>query len=153
MLKSFIEDVKIYQLNCGATDNGVSGGAVTTTSNPVDMTAFESVCFVANFIEVLGGTSGANLYLMYSCSSGGTFHDIAGTAIQCGSSNQNFYLASDLVKVLPDQKWIAAGVAVPSTSSRIGAVTAYQYSARNYPVTQATCNYIDINISATSGTI
>lgn len=152
MLKSFLKDIKISQLNCGTTE-GVTGGAVTTTSNPVDMAGFESVCFVANVSKTVTSTSGANLYLMYSCSSGGTFHDIAGTAIQCGSSDRNFYLASDLVKVLPDQKWIAAGIAVPATCSWIGAVTAYQYNARKHPVVQPTCNYTDVNISATSGTI
>lgn len=148
----FLKTNKITQLNCGTTE-GVLAGAITSTSNPVDMSGFDNVVFIATISKTVTTTSGANLYVSYSCSSGGTFHAIAGSAVQCGSSDTNFYLASEIVKPLPDQRWMAATVAVPATCSWVGAILAIQSRGHNYPITQATCNYTDVNISATSGTI
>jgi hypothetical protein len=149
---NFLKNFKVSQLNCTSTD-GVTGGAISSTSNPVDMSGYDGVVFIANIAKVCSDTSGANLYVSYSCSSGGTFHAIAGSAIQCGSSDTNFYLASEIVKPLPDQRWMAAAVVCTATCDWVGAITAIQYSAKKLPVVQQTCSYTDANISATSGTI
>jgi hypothetical protein len=155
-MESFIKNIKITQLNCGTTScEFATTGVVTTTSNPVDMTGFGGVCVVAGITKAeYDDTTGSavKLYLSYSCSSGGTFHAIAGTAVESGTSGTNFYLASELVKPLPEQHWIAGTVVFSGTSSWVGDVIAYQYNAHNYPITQGTCNFTDINISATSGT-
>jgi hypothetical protein len=152
---NFLKNFKISQLNCGTTEgfDGVGGGSVTSTSNPVDMTGYEGVVFIANIVKVCSDTSGANLYVSYSCSSGGTFHAIAGSAIQCGSSDTNFYLASEIVKPLPEQRWLAGTVVVTASCDWVGAISAIQYGPHAFPVTQPTCCYTDMNISATSGTI
>jgi hypothetical protein len=145
---NFLKNFKLSQLNSITT----SGDSVTTsTSNPVDMAGYEGVVFIANVGKAQGATSGINLYASYSCSSGGTFHSIAGSAIQCGSSDTNFYLATEIAKPLPEQRWMAATVVVTATSNWVTSISAIQYGAKKLPVVQPTCCYTDINVSATSG--
>jgi hypothetical protein len=148
----FFENFKVNQMNCGTTE-GMLAGVISATSNPVDMSSYEGAAFIAT-IEKVCGSSAPYIMLMYSCSSGGTFHDVAGTAVQYGTSATNYYLASEIYKPLPDQRWWAPKVisTVANTCIWVGSLIGIQYNARNMPVTQATCNYHEVAISATSGT-
>lgn len=151
-MENFLTNFHIHQLNCGTTE-GVLAGAISSTGNPVDVSRLGGVVFIAGIEKVVTTTSGANLYLVASCSSNGTYAEVAGSAVQCGSSGTNFYLATELVDPHPDKKWVAAKVAVPATCSWVGHITAISYGKNNMPVTQPTCSYTNTIFSATSGTI
>jgi hypothetical protein len=147
---NFLKNFKISQLNCGTTD-GVESGSLTSTSNPIDMSGYEGVVFVGSITQL--ETTDSYLSVAYSCSSGGTFHDIAGTKIVGVSSGTNVYYACEINNPLPDQRFMAATVTVTGTCDWVGAIMAIQYGADSMPVTQPTCNVTEIHISATSGTV
>jgi hypothetical protein len=152
---NFLKDFKIYPMACGTTE-GVLAGAISSTGNPIDMANVDGAVFIAHVEKVVTTTSGINLYLVASCSSNGTYGDIAGSAIQCGSSDTNFYCAVEYKNVSTnplDKRWVAAKCAVPATCSWVGSILGITYGGRSYPVTQPTCCYTDMVISATSGTI
>lgn len=148
----FFENFKVNQMNCGTTE-GMLAGVISSTSNPVDMSGYEGAAFIAT-IEKVCDSSSPYIMLMYSCSSGGTFHDIAGTAVSCGTSATNYFIGSEIYKPLPEQRWLASKVVstVANTCIWVGSMLGIQYYARSMPVTQATCNCFEVAISATSGT-
>jgi hypothetical protein len=147
----FFDDVKVTAIKSGTTE-GALAGAFDGTANPVDMAGFDGVAFVCQIAKVVTTTSGVNMYAMASCSSGATFHAIAGTAVQCGSSGTNQYIGIDISKPLPEHRWIGPYAVVPATCTWIGGIMAYQYKGRSLPVTQPATTSVARTISVISAT-
>lgn len=119
----------------------------SSTSAVVDMTGFESVCFVLQM-----GTSGSTNTVMHiesgSSSGGGDMVDLTGTQIISTSTGRSA-VASDLIK--PPYRYVRP--VVVATSESAYSVLAIQYGARVLPITQSTdITAKEVNIG-TSGTV
>lgn len=147
---SFTDNFKISYLAAGTTE-GTLAGAMSSTGNPVDMNGYDGVIFIVPVNKVVTTTSGVNVIAYGACSSGATFHSIAGSAVQCGSSDTKFLITCEVVKPQPEHRWMQASAVVPATCTWLGGIIAIQYGPRYAPVTLNTCNYEKVVISATSG--
>lgn len=124
MLTGFLSDcVKITKVS-----DPTAAGTTTVVSTGLDMTGYDGVLFLTSY----GTAAAGNLVNASVCATvGGSYSDLAGTAVAPGSSDEDFYL--DVVRVPAATPFIIL-TCVRGTSSTLGDIWALQYKARALPV-------------------
>ena len=138
MKSNFLDECKITRVM-----NAVTAGTSTQSSDRVDMTGYDSVCFVALLGDVTD-TSVLELKVQQNTADHAssptpteiTDDDVTATATATSADNK--VLAMAIHNANPAAgKWLFAQILRGTANAVIDGVIAIQYNARNTPVTQA----------------
>lgn len=132
-MKSMLKDVKIVQVT-----NPTSSLATATASAVVDMSGFDSCLFV----NLIGATSGPVTMIaqMASSTSDGDFAALSNATVG-PTTLGNGCLALEVHK--PTKRYLRVTVESTGASNVNGGVLAFQFNARDVPVSNASSDVID----------
>lgn len=127
----FVKDVKITKVN-----NAAAAGTTDLDSDRVDMTGFDSVCFVWQLGDVTSGSviqATAKSNAADSTTSSTT--EATGTQITAGASDYD----NELIIInmhRPTLRYAYSTLAIDTQNAVVNGCVAYQYNAKDVPVTQ-----------------
>lgn len=127
----FVKDVKITKVN-----NAASAGTTDQDSDRVDMTGFDSVCFVWSIGDV---TSGSVLQAIAKSnaadSTTSSTTEKSGTSITAGASDyDNKLLIVNMHR--PTLRYAYSTLVIDTQNAVVNGCYAFQYNAKAKPVTQ-----------------
>ena len=116
----------------------VAGVADITDGTILDMSGYDSVCFVAILGEV---TSGAVNTLKAYCGDNssltdGAYKTTTATVTASGNDTDNNLMILDVVR--PGKRYVRCDLVLDTENSVVDGIIAIQYNARTLPVTQGT---------------
>jgi len=146
MIKSLKEAVEIDRIKIK-----VAAGQATTTSDVVDMSAFESVMFLIA-LGTVTATGICTAKIQQSDASGSGFADLEGSSIvSTGTGSSNKIMQMELIN--PQKRYLKV-VAVTSVANvEIDSIVAHKFGAKKVPITaNADIDVAEQNIAPAEGT-
>lgn len=144
-MAAFLENVKITKVA-----NTTAAGTTDINSASVDMTGYESVCFVVAF-DTITANAVTNIHVEQSADDS-TFNDLTGSAITVADSDDNQVFASEIIR--PGDRYVRCVVDRGTANAAVGTIYAFQYGARDKAVSNNVTDTItsEIHISPAEGT-
>lgn len=140
MLHLLTSSTKITKVASAATSAGTA-----INSDAVDMSGFEGVVFLGTIATANAGNF-ANA--AQGDTSGGSFADLAGTAVSPGDDADSFCIEV----YRPTDRWVRCEIDRSGTNTATGDIYAFQYGARTVPVTHGSTIDSEQHVSPDEGT-